>query len=135
MLHLTKVAFGVASLDAFAERWRLRAEAGEPFPLSTRFLPKRQAEIAGQGSLFWIFKHQLVARSAILGFGESEGGRASILLDPVLVRVQARPRRAHQGWRYLEAHEAPGDLGDGGGEGVEAMPPALLSALSALALI
>jgi hypothetical protein len=134
MLHLTKVAFGVASLDDFAERWRLRAEAGEPFALSTRFLPKRHEEIAGRGSLFWIFRHQLIARSAIVGFGESEGGRASILLDPVLVTVEARPRRAHQGWRYLEAGEAPPDLGRGS-EGVAAMPPALVGALAALALI
>jgi hypothetical protein len=134
MLHLTKVAFGVATFDQFVERWRARAAAGEPFALSTRFLPKRHAEIAGQGSLYWIFKHQLVARSSILGFGEGEGGRANILLDPVLVRVAARPRRAHQGWRYLEAAEAPGDLGEGG-DGVEAMPPTLFGTLSALGLI
>ena len=42
--------------------------------LTTRFLPKRHVEVTGQGSLYWIVKHQLVARSPILRFGEAEGG-------------------------------------------------------------
>ena len=61
-LHLTKVAFGCTSVDFLAERLSLRAEAGPVF-LTTRYLPKRHEEIMGQGSLFWIIKHQLIARS------------------------------------------------------------------------
>lgn len=132
-LHLTKVAFGVASLDQFAERWKAR-EGQPPYELGTRYLPKRWEEIAGQGSLFWILKHQLVARSPIVGFGELEGGRVSIKLDPHLVLVQARPKRAHQGWRYLEGGDAPVDLG-AGSEGVGALPPDLVGRLADLALI
>ena len=133
MLHLTKVAFGVTSVDLLAERLRLRAEAG-PVLLTTRYLPKRHEEVAGQGSLFWIVKHMLVARSPILGFGEAEGGRVAIHLAPDLVLVQARPKRAHQGWRYLEAADAPVDLG-GDASGIEDMPPALMGKLAELALI
>jgi hypothetical protein len=133
-LHLTKVAFGAASVDLLAERLRVRAESGAVF-LTTRYLPKRHVEIAGAGSLFWIIKHQLVARSPILSFGEAEGGRVAIHIDPVLRLVHARPKRAHQGWRYLEGDEAPPDLGDGAAEGVAAMPPALLGKLAELALI
>jgi hypothetical protein len=132
-LHLTKVAFGAASVDHLAERLRERAEAG-PVIVTTRFLPKRHEEVAGRGSLFWIIKHHLVARSAILRFGEAEGGRVSIHLDPELVLVEARPRRAHQGWRYLEAVDCPADLA-GDRTGVAAMPAALMDRLSALALI
>ena len=132
MLHLTKVAFGVTSVDQLAERLRLRAEAG-PVSLTTRYLPKRHEEVAGQGSLFWILKHMLVARSPILGFGEAEAGRVAILIDPALRLVAARPKRAHQGWRYLEADEAPGDLGEG--EMPDTLPPALAGKLAALALI
>jgi hypothetical protein len=132
-LHLTKVAFGAASVDHLAERLRERAEAG-PVIVTTRFLPKRHEEVAGRGSLFWIIKHHLVARSAILRFGEAEGGRVSIHLDPELVLVEARPRRAHQGWRYLEAADCPADLA-GDRTGVAAMPAALMGRLSALALI
>jgi len=133
MLHLTKVAFGATSAEHLAERLRARAEAGELF-LSTRYLPKRHEEVAGAGSLFWIIKHQLVARSPILRFGEAEGGRVAIHLAPDLVLVQARPKRAHQGWRYLEAVDAPVDLG-GDASGIEDMPPALIGKLAELALI
>lgn len=132
-LHLTKVAFGVASLDQFAARWAAR-EGHPPYELGTRYLPKRHEEIAGQGSLFWILKHQLIARSPIVGFGELEGGRVSIKLDPRLVLVQARPKRAHQGWRYLEGDAAPLDLG-AGSEGVGTLPADLIGKLAELALI
>ena len=132
-LHLTKVAFGAESVDHLAERLRLRGEEGPVF-LTTRYLPKRHEEVAGQGSMFWILKHQLIARSPILGFGEAEEGRVAIHIDPKLVLVQARPKRAHQGWRYLEGAEAPLDLG-GDATGLDVMPPALMTKLAELALI
>jgi hypothetical protein len=134
MLHLTKVAFGSTSVDMLAGRLRTRAAEG-PLFLTTRYLPKRHEEVAGRGSLFWIIRHQLVARSAILSFGEAEGGRVAIHIDADLRLVQARPKRAHQGWRYLEAHEAPADLGEGEVDGVGGLPPALAGRLAALALI
>ena len=133
-LHLTKVAFGATSLDVLVNRLRTRAAAG-PLELTTRYLPKRHAEIVGEGSLYWIVKHQLVARSPILGFGEAEGGRVAIRLDPELVLVQARGKRAHQGWRYLEGADAPPDLGGGAAEGLGALPPELQGELAELALI
>lgn len=132
-LHLTKVAFGVSSLDAFVARWQAR-ENDPPYELGTRYLPKRFAEIAGQGSLYWILKHQLVARSPIVGFGELPGGRVSIQLDPHLVLVEARPKRAHQGWRYLEGTDAPRDLG-AGSEGVGQLPPEMVGRLAEIGLI
>ena len=136
-LHLTKVAFGADSVDHLAERLRLRGEEGPVF-LTTRYLPKRHEEVAGPvgegGSMYWILKHQLIARSPIVGFGELSGGRVAIRLDPRLVLVQARPKRAHQGWRYLEGDDAPVDLG-AGSEGVGALPPDLVGKLAELALI
>lgn len=132
-LHLTKVAFGAESVDHLAERLRLRGEDGPVF-LTTRYLPKRHEEVSGQGSMFWILKHQLIARSPILGFGEAEEGRVAIHIDPKLVLVQARPKRAHQGWRYLEGADAPLDLG-GDATGLDVMPPALMTKLAELALI
>lgn len=135
-LHLTKVAFGVTSVDDLIRRWETRAAAGEAY-LTTRFLPKRHAEIVGEdaGSLYWIVKHRLVARAAITGFGEAEGGRVAIHLAMPPVLVEARHKRAHQGWRYLEAADAPPDLGGGSGTGVAALPPALVGELAELALI
>ena len=136
-LHLTKVAYGHDSLEHLAERLALRASEG-PFFLTTRYLPKRHAEIASPGSstgsLFWIIKHKLVARSAILHFGEAEGGKVAIHCEPRLVLVQARPKRAHQGWRYLEDADAPVDLG-GSASGIAELPPELVGRLAALSLI
>jgi len=132
-LHLTKVAFGAQSVEHLAERLRARAAAGPVF-LTTRYLPKRHEEIAGQGSLFWIIKHSLIARSPILRFGEADGGRTAIHIDPELVLVHARPKRAHQGWRYLADTDAPVDLGEGA-EGAAALPPALVGRLAELGLI
>jgi len=129
-LNLTKVAFGATSIDDvigwFANRPPVSA-------LNTRYMPKRHAEIVPGGSLFWILKHQLVARSEILGFADSDGGRTDILLSNRLIRVSPQPKRAHQGWRYLEADDAPRDLASG--EGATELPPALVGELAALGLI
>ena len=132
-LHLTKVAFATRDVAHLAERLAARAATG-PLVVTTRFLPKRHAEVAGAGSLFWILKHQLIARSAITGFGTAEDGRVAIELDPTLVLVSARPKRAHQGWRYLEGCDAPPDLG-GDSDGIGALPPQLIGRLAELALI
>ena len=133
-LHLTKVAFGVTSADQLAARWEARAMSGQCF-LTTRFLPKRHVEVTGQGSLYWIVKHQLVARSPILRFGEADGGRVAIHLDPRVILVQARPKRAHQGWRYLEHGDAPADLDLGDDTGLSLLPPTLMGRLAELALL
>jgi len=106
-LHMTKVAYGAQSLDEVRGWFEGRGEVSR---LTTRYLPKRHAEMIG-GSVFWILKHQLVARSEILGFEEAEGGRAGIVISSRLVLVRPVPRRAHQGWRYLAGEDAPGDLG------------------------
>jgi hypothetical protein len=131
-LHLTKVAYGCDSIEFLQERLALRA-AHQPSFLTTRYLPKRHAEIVG-GSLFWIVKHKLIGRSPITGFGEAEGGKVAIYLEPRLTLVQAVPKRAHQGWRYLEGDNAPPDLGDAA-DGVAELPPALIGELAAMGLL
>ena len=111
-LSLTKVAFGCSEVETLRDRIAWRAAQGPEFPMTTRYMPKRAAEMAG-GSLYWIIKHQLIGRSPILGFGEAEGGKTAIRLETRLILVQPRPKRAHQGWRYLEDKDAPVDLGEG----------------------
>lgn len=131
-LHITKVAYGCDSVEFLKERLALRAAHGPSF-LTTRYLPKRHAEIvAGEGgSLFWIIKHQLVGRTPITAFGEAPDGRVAIHLEPELILVQPRPKRAHQGWRYLEGSDAPADLGEGD---FAALPPELAGKLAELGL-
>lgn len=134
MLHMTKVAVGCASVETLERRQRKRLRDGV-VPVLTRFRPKRADELLADGSLYWIMKHRLVARQAILDFAtRPSDGRTVIRLAPELVRVALQPMRAHQGWRYLEPADAPPDL-EGAPEGMDAMPPALLGKLSGLALL
>lgn len=130
-LHLTKIAFGCASLAVLEDRLVAR---GQEARLTTRYRPKRADEIVG-GSLYWIIAHRIVARSPILRFDEAEDGKKTdIVISARAIPVLARPRRAHQGWRYLDAADAPPDLGDAA-EGTAAMPAVLRDELSALGLV
>jgi hypothetical protein len=130
---MSKVAVGCGSFDALKARQQSRLSGGV-VPIVTRFMPKRAGELVG-GSIYWIVKHRITARQTILGFAEREEDRRTIIrLDPELVPVRARPKRAHQGWRYLAADDAPPDLhGDDGG--LLALPPELSARLASLALI
>mgnify|MGYP000890143813 CR=1 FL=1 len=133
-LHLTKVAFGATSYADLVRRVSLHASDGI-VRMTTRFLPKRHEEILAGGSLFWIIKHQLVGRAKILAFEATPEGRHHIVLEAKVVPVSPHPRRAHQGWRYLEAADAPTDLGSGDIEGGDELPDALLRELAELSLI
>jgi hypothetical protein len=133
-LNITKVAVGCAELDTLRARLDSRAADGETY-IVTRFRPKRESELVG-GSLYWIIKHRLVARQEILGFSEDpDGKRCRILLSADLRAVRAHPKRAHQGWRYLPAADAPPDLGGDEAEGLSALPAPMAAELTALALI
>jgi hypothetical protein len=127
LLHLTKIAYGATSLDDL-RGWF--ADRGPEHRLTTRYLPKRHEELIG-GSLYWILKHQFVARSPILGFEAAEGGKTHIIIDSGLIDVVPAPRRAHQGWRYLDPRDAPPDLA---GSASGALPPDLVSELARLGL-
>ncbi|MEP6869661.1 MAG: DUF1489 domain-containing protein [Novosphingobium sp.] len=130
-LHLTKVAYGAQSAEDI-HSWF--ASRGAEARLTTRYLPKRHAEILDGGSLFWIYKHQLIARSPILRFEEAEQGRTHIVIGTELIDVYPQPKRAHQGWRYLSDEDAPRDLNSGEDVG-EVMPGRLASDLAKLGLV
>lgn len=135
-LNLTKVAVGCDSVEVLRAALDRRAENGETF-ITTRYKPTRADALIG-GSLYWIIKHRLMARVPILGFteGKNAEGRPTcfIRLENRVIAVRAQPRRAHQGWRYLEAKDAPPDLADGETD-IAALPPDLASALSGIGLI
>jgi len=130
---MTKVAYGAQSLAEVHGWFAAGGRRGDSdiARLTTRNKPKRHAEMIG-GSLFWILKHQLVARSEILGFEAEEDGRTAIIISSKLTDVHPRAKRAHQGWRYLEDADAPRDLADG--ETADLLPPDLASELARLGL-
>jgi hypothetical protein len=129
-LHMTKIAYRSGSV----ENLRNWVEAGPEAHMTTRYLPKRHAEMIG-GSLYWIIEHALVARSEIIGFEQrSEDGRWTIRLAPKLVLVHPKAKRAHQGWRYLADKDAPPDLAEGEVAG-DALPVRMVRELSKLGLV
>ena len=132
-LHLTKIAFGAKSY-ADIESWYAPASGGRRRPyLTTKYRPTKWEECIG-GSLYWIHQHAIVARSVITGFTQEEdSGRWRIELEPELIRVHPRPKRAHQGWRYLKG-DPPTDLAEGEDIG-DALPGKMAAKLERLGLI
>jgi len=128
---MTKVAFACRDLEMLQQRIAGRAIDGE-VRVVTRMRPKRAAELVG-GSLYWIVKHRLVACQEIVRFEDREDGRIDIVCSAELVTVSPMPRRAHQGWRYLEEADAPSVDDDGSGLGL--LPPRLYGRLAELALV
>ena len=130
-LHLTKVAVGCRTIEALQKRVVGRASAGE-MRVVTRMRPRRMDELIG-GSLHWIVKHRVVGRQEILRFEDRKDGRIDIVVSAELELIAPVPKRAHQGWRYLEAASAPGEEADDGG--LSELPPLLYTRLAALALV
>jgi hypothetical protein len=119
-LHLIKLCVGcdsVADLEDWIEQKlqekKKRSQKPEHFH-TTRMVPKRAEELTAGGSLFWVIRGQITCRERILAvrpFTDKDGiGRCRVVLDGKLVLVEPRPRSAFQGWRYLEAKDAPRDL-------------------------
>jgi hypothetical protein len=97
--------------------WRAtRKAAGHRLFVHTRQTPKRAAEILDGGSLYWVMKGVILVRQTvtdIVTVGEGAAKRCEIILDEPLIYTVPHPRRAFQGWRYLEVKDVPADLGSG----------------------
>ena len=113
-VHVQKLAFGIKSVDALRRRVKQRTSGkSKSHVVLTRMMPKRSEEIVAGGSLYWVIAGQIRARQRILSvnsYGSSKVKRCRIVLDPTVVETECVPRKAFQGWRYLEAHDAPADL-------------------------
>jgi hypothetical protein len=130
-LHLTKVAFACRDFETLRERVARRALDGE-VRIPTRMRPRRAEELVG-GNLYWVVKHTIVGGLEILRFEDRDDGRIDIVCSADLKTVSPVPRRAHQGWRYLEDKDAP--KADDGGTGLADLPSQLYGRLAALALV
>ena len=90
------------------------------------------------GSLYWVIRGEILCRErliAIRPFVDKDGiGRCRLVMDGKLVLVQPRPFRAFQGWRYLQAKDAPSDL-DRAAPGARNMPEAMRRELRELGLL
>jgi hypothetical protein len=129
-LGITKIAYGTESAATLRDWLEGHLDVAL---MTTRYLPKRHEEMVG-GSLYWIHAHTIIGRSPLIGFEQREDGRWWIKLEPRLIPVQPRAKRAHQGWRYLAEENAPPDLGDGDSID-DVMPGKLVSELAKLGLV
>ncbi|MFZ0840924.1 MAG: DUF1489 family protein [Xanthobacteraceae bacterium] len=143
-LHLMKLAVGcdsVADLTAWIkQRLKQKKARGEkPEHIhTTRMVPKRMDELLDGGSLYWVIRGQIACREeliAIRPFVDKDGvGRCRLVLRPKVIVVEPRPFRAFQGWRYLQAKDAPRDL-DRAAPGARHMPEELRRELRDLGLL
>lgn len=128
-VHLVKLCVGIDAVEDLrdwqAERLTRLALEGKPTELChrTKQGPRRRDEVLDGGSLYWVIKGFVLVRQRILDLraATKDDGTAccGIVLDPDLVTTRPHPRRAFQGWRYLEAADVPPDvgmLGDGHAE-------------------
>jgi hypothetical protein len=56
-------------------------------------------------------------------------------LQPRLIAVRSTPKRAHQGWRYLEEANTPPDLDSVETDGRDEMSPKMLGELMKMGLV
>lgn len=144
-LHLVKLCVGATSIEDLAE-WQqgrladMKRAGEQPRIFHTTFqTPKRQADLLDGGSLYWVIKGLIQARQRLIGFDEGRKDDGSpcclLLLDTAIVPVRPVPRRAFQGWRYLDPADAPGDIAAANASDLAAMPASLRKRLAELGLL
>lgn len=136
-INMVKLSVGTEDVAGLAA-WQMtpRAQASDGLPQHvTRMWPKRADEILAGGSIYWVIKGVILCRQKIIRLDERIGTdgirRCAIVTDPELVRVEATPKRAFQGWRYFPPADVPSDL-PAGAQHEEALPPELSKALAAI---
>jgi hypothetical protein len=137
-LHILKLCVGVSEIDDL-RRWVADCRKGrDTLDHVTRMFPRRKDEILPGGSLYWVIRGLILARQPIADLepvtGKDGIERCRIVFKPQIIPVRPTPRRAFQGWRYLEAADAPPDLARSE-KALQGMPEKLRRELSQLGLI
>ena len=143
-VHLIKLCVGVESPEHLE-----RVQSGRIAEMAartgrrvgwhvTRRTPKRADELRDGGSLYWVMRGHIRARQAIVDLrtvtDDSNRPACVIELDPIIVPVVARPRKAFQGWRYLEPDNAAPDQAERSDDTPD-MPDWMIAELSELGLL
>jgi len=121
-LHMIKLCVGVEHPQELIEwQTKRRAQTGRSSAFHiTRMWPRREDALLDGGSLYWVMKGFIKARQKIIGLervtGDDGISRCAILLDEDVVNIELTPRRAFQGWRYLEGAQVPRDSETGSQE-------------------
>lgn len=137
-LHILKLCVGVSEIDEL-RRWVSDWRKGrDTLDHVTRMFPRRKSEIVPGGSLYWVIRGLILARQPIADIEAVTGSdgieRCRIVFKPRIIPVRPTPRRAFQGWRYLEAADAPPDLARSD-KSLQGLPEKMRRELSHLGLI
>ena len=143
-LHLIKLSVGSESVASLHDWQFVRmaeneaAGRGPIYTHVTRMWPRREAELLDGGSIYWIIKGAVLCRQKLERFDERIGAdgirRCAMVLEPRLIRTSPQPRRAFQGWRYLNPQDAPADIGPFDPE-AEGLPEPLAADLSLIGVL
>lgn len=134
-VNILKLCVGASSVEdlvLWQQENRHRRPAGHAEHV-TRMWPKREAEVTGGGSLYWVIKGVILCRQRILALEPRDEGdgisRCALILDAEVIRTAPAPRRPFQGWRYLDPADSPPDLSRAK-QGEQALPPGLAEGLA-----
>ena len=143
-LHLIKLAVGVEDLAHMkkvqaARRKQRRQTPRSPHWVYTRNTPRRSDELLAGGSLYWVVRGVIRCRQELVGFEEDFDKEEAhkyckIKVKRTIIRTAPRACRAFQGWRYLEAADAPKDV-RAYEEEADEVPPGMREDLRELRLI
>lgn len=141
-LHIMKLCVGCASIDelvawidfTLAQKRTLGAAAEQLH--TTRMVPRRIGKLHDDSSLYWVIKGSIQCRQRLIDirrFTDKEGiNRCHLVLEPKVITTEWQPRRAFQGWRYLNAEDAPCDES---GKTKNDLPASLRQELAELGLL
>lgn len=139
-IHLLKLSAGTESVEELTG-WQASRAAQGPDGLArhvTRMWPRREAEVLNGGSIYWVIKGLIQCRQRLLRLDPVTGAdgiaRCALVLNPVLVRTAPAPKRAFQGWRYLNPGDAPPDLPKSRAS-EDALPPELAGMLADIGVL
>lgn len=144
-VHLIKLAPGAKTIDTvrtWTERQIARAKSlglSHQAAITTRNSPKRVEELVNGGSLYWVTGGQISGRQAIKAIETAVDGDGKkyciISLEPEIVEVRLTPKRAFQGWRYLNPEDAPADLDLNEKDQTQDMPDDMKAHLQAIGIL
>ena len=141
-IHIIKLSVGSESAkdlqDWQAARLKEKKAKGQKPELIhvTRQMPKRAEDVLNGGSIYWVIKGFIVGRQKIIELREVKKDgvpHCGIVYDKKLIPVRYTPRRAFQGWRYLNPKDAPPDRKNS--DDIDEMPENMKRELAELGLL
>ncbi len=140
MINLVKLCVGAEAVEDLVAWQNTPASRGPDGQRRhvTRMWPKQEVALLAGGSLYWVFKGEILCRQRILRLDEVIGAdgvrRCGIVLDHEIIRTTPAPKRPFQGWRYLKPGDAPPDI-RAGREAEATLPPAMTRALADIGVL